>query len=127
MDHHEQHEPDHRLKATVATSRPVSTADIHAPTSNTAAVVTYAARPSRSHVISGIAWSYNADPTAGNLKIEDGAGSTVFSMDVTVGGAGFIVFPEPKKGSVNTLMRITLAAGGSGVSGKVSILNHWME
>jgi hypothetical protein len=103
-------------------------ADVHAPSSNTAAVVTYsAAGASYKHVITGIAWSYSGDPTAGNLKIENGSGTVIFSIDITTKGPGVIYFSIPKKGSTNTAMIITLAAGGSGVTGKVSVLSHWVE
>lgn len=102
-------------------------ADVHAPASNTAAVVTYAAAGvGVAHVLSGIAWSYSGTPTAGNLKVEDGA-ATVLSLDITSAGPGFIPFDPPKKGAANSALVITLAAGGSGVSGKVSVLSHWTE
>ena len=105
----------------------VSTGDVHEPAANTAAVVTYAADASRGHVITGIAWSYSAAPTGGSLKVENGAGSTVFSVSVTAAGPGEYIFPVPKLGSVNTAMIITLAAGGASVTGKVSVLNHWLN
>ncbi|MGV3720084.1 MAG: hypothetical protein ACO1SX_04160 [Actinomycetota bacterium] len=105
-----------------------STGDVHAPSANTAAVVTYAAAGAGvANVISGVAWSYDGDPTGGSLMIENGAGSTVFHVAVTSKGPGFFVFPQPKKGSANTAMIITLAAGGSGVTGKVNALNRWTE
>jgi hypothetical protein len=105
-----------------------STSDVATPASNTAAQVSYAAGGSGvNHCISGIAWSYSGDPTGGNLLVEDGAGNTIFSMDITKGGAGVIYFTPPKKGSANTLFRVTLAAGGSGITGKVSVLGHWTE
>lgn len=104
-------------------------ADVHAPAANTAAVVTYAAAAALKHVITGIAWSYvGGIPTGGNLKVEDVAGTTVFTLDIDESGAGVIVFPKPKKAAaVNTAMIITLAAGGAGVTGKVAILNHFTE
>ncbi len=105
----------------------VSTADVHAPAANTAAVVTYSADTNRQHVISGIAWSYSAAPTGGNLKVEDGSGNTVFSADITAAGPGVILFPVPKAGRTNTALIVTLAAGGASVSGKVSVLNHWLQ
>jgi hypothetical protein len=109
-------------------SRLSAAADVHAPSSNAAAIVTYAAGGAGVvHVISGVAWSYSAAPTGGNLKVENGSGVTVFTMDISTGGAGFIPFPFPKKGSANTAMITTLAAGGSGITGKVSVLNHWTE
>lgn len=107
--------------------RAVSANDVHAPAANTAAVVTYAAVAGQSHIISGIAWSYDTDPTGGSLKIEDGAGTTVFQVGITSKGPGFFTFPQPKKGTTNTAMIITLAAGGASVTGKVSMLNHWTD
>lgn len=106
---------------------PVSPTNVHAPAANTAAVLTFAAlstsaRAPSSHMVNGIAWSYSAAPTGGNLKVEDGAGNTIFSMDITAAGAGFI--PWAGRGSPNAAMIVTLAAGGSGVTGKVNVLEH---
>ncbi len=105
----------------------VDTTDTHAPSQATAAVVTYPAIPNRIHCITGVAWSYNATPTGGNLKIEDGSGTTIFTMDITAAGPGFIPFPIAKRGSTGKAMIITLASGAGTVSGKVSILGHWVE
>ena len=77
-----------------------STDDSAVHASGAAAVITYAAvtensAPSRvagQHVIYGVAWSYDADPTGGGLQIEDGSGNTVFLIDITKGGPGFIPF-----------------------------------
>ena len=104
-------------------------ADVHAPAANTAAIVTYAAVAAVKHCVSGIAWSYvGGIPTGGNLKIEDVSGTTVFTLDIDEGGPGVIVFPKPKKAAaVNTALIVTLAAGGAGITGKVSVLNHWTE
>jgi hypothetical protein len=107
----------------------LNSANVHAPASNTAAVLNYAASGalSKSHFFQGLAWSYSGgDPTGGNLKIEDGSGNVVFSMDITSQGAGFVPFPEAMHGTGNTALIITLAAGGSGVTGKVSVLAHWI-
>lgn len=102
-----------------------STGDVHAPGSNAAAIVTYAAGTAgTNHVITGIAWSYTAAPTGGNLKVEDGSGNTVFSVDITAAGPGFIPFDPAKRGTAGSAMIITLAAGGAGISGKVSVLGH---
>lgn len=105
----------------------VGAADVHAPAAATAAVVTYAADASAAHIVSGIAWSYSAAPTGGNLKIEDGAGNTVFSIDITAAGPGYIYFEPAKKGTLNTAMIVTLASGAGSVVGKVSVINHWTE
>lgn len=109
-------------------SSPCAAADVHAPSAATAAVVTYAAEAGKKHCISGVAWSYSAAPTGGNLKIEDVSGTTIFSIDITAAGPGIITFPIPKKSAaVNTAMIVTLASGAGSVVGKLSVLNHWTE
>lgn len=103
-------------------------ADCHAPGAATAAVVTYAADESgRGHVVSGLAWSYSAAPTGGNLKIEDGSGNTVFTMDITAAGPGSVTFTPPKRGLPNTALIATLASGAGAVVGKLSVIGHWLE
>lgn len=102
--------------------------DVNAPVADTAAVVTYAAGTNgQCHHISGLTWSYSAAPTGGNIKVEDGAGNTVFSLDITAAGVGFFIFDPVKRGTANAAMTITLAAGGGSVVGKLSIPAHWVE
>jgi hypothetical protein len=103
-----------------------TTSDVHAPSSNTAAVLTYSAVSDRRHVLDSVQWSYSGSPTSGNLKVEDGAGTTVYSVDVTAAGPGFFNFEPALAGRANTAMIVTLAAGGSGVSGKVNA-GHRLE
>jgi len=100
--------------------------ELQAQDDNVDMVVTYAAAgDSLSHVITGVAWSYSDTPTAGRLTIEDGEANIVFDIDITLDGAGAVVFPEPKMGSVNTDMIVRLYAGGDAVAGKLNVLNHW--
>lgn len=100
-------------------------ADVHAPAVNTAAVVTYGAVAGERHYITGVAWSYiGGIPVDGNLLITD-AGATVFEIDVNDEGPGAFYFNPPKRSAaVNTIMVITLAAGGAAITGKVSIPGH---
>jgi hypothetical protein len=114
------------LLASLAT-KAADTANQHEPAANTAAIVTKAAAGAGiTHVLALVAWSYDADPTAGSLTIEDGAGTTVFKVDITAGGPGFFAFSPPLKGTANTALVATLAAGGAGVSGIVN-LHTWTE
>ena len=99
--------------------------DVDEPAANTAAVITYVANATERHTIGGVAWSYDDDPTGGNLTIEDGAGTTIFSMDIVTKGAGFVPFDPPKQGTVNTALVLTLAAGGAGITGKLNVTAHW--
>lgn len=105
----------------------VSTNDSATSSTNAAAVITYTAVPNYSHVITGIAFSYSGGTPAGSLKIEDGSGNVVFFIDITQSGAGFFPFTPAKKGTKNRALIITLAAGGSGITGKVSVLSHWQQ
>lgn len=99
-----------------------TTSDFHAPAANTAAVITYAADATARHALAQVIVSYSAAPTGGNLKIEDGSGTTVFTVDLTATVLEPVVinFDPPLLGSYNTAMIITLAAGGAAVSGKVN-------
>jgi len=111
------------------TAAPLSPGNVHEPASNTAAVVTYAASGRGQHVIAGgIAYSYaGGTPAGGNLKIEDGSGTTVLSLDIPTAGWGVIPLSFALRGSASKAMIVTLAAGGSGVTGKVTVLAHWIE
>jgi hypothetical protein len=104
-----------------------STADIHVPAVNTAAVVTYGATPGLRHCLTGVGYSYsNGIPTGGRLTITD-AGNTVFDIDIVEEGAGAILFPKPKRCTSGSAAVVTLAAGGAGIQGKVNVINHWYE
>lgn len=115
-------------RASFLQSRKQLAANIHLPTTNTAAVVTKTAVSGQYHVIRGVAFSYSATPTGGNLKIEDVSGTTVFSVDIADATPRVITFPVPiRSAAVNTAMIVTLAAGGGGISGKVNVLGYSVE
>ncbi len=101
----------------------VSSGDSAHPTSNTAAVVTYAAVTGQFHVLHQIIASLDIDPAAAvNLKVEDVSGTTIFSADIpaTAGIYAFTFSPAKQAAASGTAMIITLAAGGSGVTGKLN-------
>lgn len=113
--------------ATRETAQAAGTGNIHAPASNTAAVITYAADASYKHTIGGVAWSYDAAPTGGSLTITSN-GSTIFKVNITAAGPGFIPFNPPlQNAAVNQALVITLAAGGSGITGIVNALGYHLE
>ncbi len=103
----------------------MSGTDTNAPAANTAAVAGYGAVGGYSHVVSGIAWSYSAAPTGGNLIVQDGS-TTIFQVDVTAAGPGFFPFFPPRFSTPGNALTATLSAGGSGISGKVNFLGHWI-
>ena len=106
---------------------PDSPDDVKAPAGdNTAAVLSYGGVGDWCHLLAAIHWSYAGSGTlaGGNLLVQDGS-DTVFSQDITSQGAGFAEFNPPKRISAGGTLTITLAAGGSNVTGKVNAL-HWM-
>jgi hypothetical protein len=103
-----------------------SASETSAPAANVAAVVQYGGQNGLSHAIYGVAWSYNGSPTGGNLMIQDGV-TVVFQVDITAAGPGSFNFAAPLQISVGSTMTITLAAGGSGISGKVDAIGHYVS
>ena len=91
---------------------------------NTAVVRTYAAVAGQRHRLVALSCSFSAAAaTTGLLTVEDGAGTTVFSVDVPLAVNTPFVAQLPDggiQGSVNTALIITLAAGGAGAVGKVN-------
>ncbi len=76
------------------------------------------------HGLYGVSWSYSAVPVGGNIQITDN-GSTVFNLDITAAGVGFIPFETPLIGQPNTVMTVVLADGGAGCVGKVNAIGHF--
>jgi hypothetical protein len=100
--------------------------EVNVPSAGAAAVITLPARGTDlANVITGVAYSYDAAPTAGGLTIADGS-DTVFSLDITAGGENVILWSPPRKGKPNRAMVITLLDGGS-VQGKLNVMGSWIE
>lgn len=97
---------------------PMSNSD-RASGTDAAAAVTLAANANGRHALA-VLWSYDGAPTSGNLTITDG-GNTKVDIDIPsgyeVGSAGLFV------AAPNSEVVVTLAAGGSGVTGKVTVLH----
>lgn len=101
--------------------------NLNAPAVDTNAVVTLTAIADKGHVLQQVTYSYHgAAPTAGSLIVEDGLGTTVFDVDITNAGEASLEFNPPIKGSKNTALVITLAAGGATVTGKVNV-GHYTD
>lgn len=93
-----------------------------APASNTAAVCTLPATAGYQWKVERIRWSYSGTPTAGSLSIawtDPVAAAVTETLAITQGGLDwmdiFRLFPP------NVGVTITLAAGGSGISGTVYV------
>lgn len=64
-------------------------------------------------------FSYSATPTGGGLTIKRGS-TVIDEVDIIAGGPGFLPLDGFRSG-VNESFSATLAAGGSGVVGKVNL------
>lgn len=96
------------------------------PADDTDATKTIAADADHTWDVRGIYYSYDATPTGGLLTISIG-GTDVFKEDIPSAGADSFVFAngdgeDGLHGDKNEAVVITLAAGGSGIAGKVNIL-----
>lgn len=99
----------------------------HSPAANTAAVVTVPAQVGVRNEINSLVFSYDVDPAAGaTLKIESPAGTEIWRSYITAKGCGPVLFGDGeatcRAPTRNAAMIVTLSAGGSGVSGSVSLL-----
>lgn len=96
---------------------------VNTPSANTAAVVTLAAASGVSHILRRVIWSYNIAPAGGRLVITHTSGSTaIVDVDITecqmMGSLDLGDVPAP----VGEDVVVTLAAGGAGCSGKVTLI-----
>ena len=93
----------------------------HEPASNTNAVVTLDAVAGYRHAIRQLFWSYSGGVPVGRLTITD-AGSTVLVFDITA--AGPAPMPINMKFGSGTAVVVTLLAGGSGITGKLTVESY---
>jgi len=100
-----------------------SASAVSTPAEDTDATVTFAAESGIAHGITGLVWSYDAVPTGGRITISGGT-DVYLDMDITVDGAGFLPFTPEHIAPVGSALVVTLAAGGSGVTGKLTVLGH---
>ena len=95
-----------------------------APAADTDAEILLAAATNKRYILNGIAWSYDAEPTGGNLVIREG-GTPVFEIDICTCGPGFI--PVRMSFTKTTAVQLVLLAGGAAVSGKLNIIGRYDE
>jgi hypothetical protein len=90
--------------------------------SNTAAVITIPADTDQFWGLWSILWSYDGDPTGGKVTVAFD-GTTVMEFDITTGGPGQAIFDQLLHHLANKgeALVITLAAAGSGVTGKITV------
>jgi hypothetical protein len=106
----------------MASQNTMHPASAQAPATNTAAVATLPAPTDGSHwKIKAIIASYSGTPTGGSLVIAWTEGSTNYAWTIYIAasGATVITLPDWFVLPSNTAATVTLAAGGSGVTGTV--------
>ena len=96
----------------------------HDASANAAAVITIAADAENFWAISRIDWSYSGTPTGRKLTVEFGS-TKLLDIDIRSSGHGYydLKFPDLLHNSFtkNEDAVITLAAGASGVIGKLTV------
>lgn len=109
---------------------PVTAADCDIPSSGGVdAIVTYAAVPFQRQVLHKVDWSYNGDPVGGSgqLIVESPIGTTLDSVYITQGGAGFHEWEKGLKGNKGSQLRVKLLSGGATVKGAVNVTGRRTE
>ncbi len=66
-----------------------------------------------------LVWSYSSTPTGGKVTLKKGS-TTILEIDIIAGGPGFIPI-DGFSSELNGSLSATIAPGGSGVVGKVSL------
>lgn len=91
------------------------------PADNVAAVITKAIDSEQAHVLYAIDYSYDSAPTNGSIVININSVDT-YKLDVTAAEPRLLRFPGGIYGNKSEALVITLAAGGSGIAGKLNAL-----
>lgn len=112
-------------RSLIRTSHVAAATNTGTAATNNPVVLTFAA-VSNSHLLGGISASYSAAPTGGGITITDG-GTTIYQSDIILGGVTNIQFNPPLRSASNSALVITLAAGGSGITGKLNALGKGTE
>lgn len=97
------------------------TDDAQTAAANTAVTITKTGIVGKRWACFQVVCGYDAAPTGGSLKIEDGAGNTIFEVPITAAGPEPLNFDPPKLASEGNNMIFTLAAGGAGIVGYLNV------
>jgi hypothetical protein len=88
---------------------------------NASATITIIGQQDSRHCLYGILWSYSADPSGGRITTQGLWSGDDLDLDVVVGGPGEFSFP-PVVAEEAQNFSVTIAAGGSGITGKLAVL-----
>lgn len=90
---------------------------------NAAVTVTLVGQAAQRHKAHQVTWSYSAAPTNGRVN-SSGLQGDELDFDVTAGGPGGLALPPSSYGGVAGNVTFTLAAGGSGIVGKLNVFSE---
>lgn len=94
---------------------------------NAAVAITLAGTARKRQYAVEVLWSYDDTPTTGRLTIS-GLDTTSDTIDFDIRGAGpGPLFLPPIAGALGTDVIITLAAGGAGVIGKLTVMSVLLD
>jgi hypothetical protein len=119
------------VRGEIITAANVDSNSFDAPAANADAECSFTATPDLAWHISQIFVSYDVAPTNGAIKVEvynaadDAVESTPINHPITSEGLGPIEFSPPMRFTPGRRVVVTLAAGGSGITGKLFI-NKWL-
>lgn len=93
------------------------------PAANAPAIVKIAGRVGHRTCIGNVQWSYSGVPAGGNIIATDGIADRVYTVDIVAAGPGALISGDAwAEFNVGADVTVTLAPGGAGVTGKVSLL-----
>lgn len=101
--------------------------DYDNPAANVAAAKELAARTGRSWVIGGILFGYDVVAGTQDVLLESPVGTKVLEFPLTVAGPQNIDFHPPKKFPEGSAVKLSLPAGGTGITGHVAFKTAWVE
>lgn len=89
-------------------------------------ITNYPSAFGQSHVIGGVAYSYNGRPTGGRMMIESPSGVRIHDQYIPLAGPGWVDFNPPLRGANSESLTIFLCHGGS-ATGSITSVMHWLE
>lgn len=112
---------NHHFSYSAEVAIPFDSANNSSAATNTAAVVTIPADLNVGNIITQILFSYSGLPTSGTVDIKEESTIIWGRHHITAAGVQQIDFHPPLLGTTNKALTITLAAGGAGISGTLSV------
>jgi hypothetical protein len=107
----------------------IGTWSLHEPAANTAAAVSITAVSGYRICVGQVTGSYDSSPTDGSITVNEAtATGTTDKVVLSITGAGPQDLPlrRPYVAATGKAVTVTLAAGGAGVTGKLTV-HYWYE